>query len=155
MLVLFGEGIVDTFALGGSGIGEEFAHTFTVLQLRLDEGREHRRIERFRDISISPDIETLHLILGSHLRRDEDDGDMTKLDILFDLLTKLIAILSRHGHIAEHNIRFFGTHLLKSRLCIETSDEPVVLREQQAHVVDDLRIVVDYEDCRTVILRLL
>ena len=77
---------------------------------------------------------------------------MTKLDILFYLLTELISVLTWHSHIAQHDIRLLSTHLLKSRICIETGYQAIVIREQQSHVVDNLCIIVDDEDGWTTIV---
>ena len=57
---------------------------------------------------------------------DEYHGDVTQLDILLDLLTELIAVLARHGNIAEYEVRFCRTHFLQCRVGIETGDESVV-----------------------------
>ena len=71
---------------------------------------------------------------------------MAQLDVLLDLLAQFIAVLARHGDIAQYDIGFCCAHLLKGGLCIETGDETVVLREEQAHVVDDFRVVIHDED---------
>ena len=86
MLILSGECIVNTFLLSSGCLGKQLAHTLTIFKLRLDESRENGRVERLSDIGIGSHVETLDLILGSDLRRHEDDGDMAKLNILFDLL---------------------------------------------------------------------
>ena len=77
---------------------------------------------------------------------------MTQLDILFDLLTQLVAILTRHGHVAQHNVRLFGPHLFEGRIGIETGYQAIILREEHSHVVDDLGVVVDDEDGGTTVV---
>ena len=151
MLVLFGEGIFHTFVLRRRRLREELAHTVTVLQLRLDEGREHGWLERFGDVGISTHVEALHLVVGCDLCRNEDHGDMAELDVLLDLLTELITVFSWHRHVADHDVRLGSTHLLECGVCIETGDEAVVLREEHPHIVDHLRIVVNDEECRTLV----
>ena len=47
---------------------------------------------------------------------------MTKLDVLFDLMTEFVAVLSGHSHITEHEVGFLSAHLLKGRLCIKTGN---------------------------------
>ena len=151
MLVLFGEGIFHTFVLRRRRLREKLAHTVTVLQLRLDEGREHGRLEGLRHIGVGTHVEAFHLVVGCDFRRDEDHGDMTELDVLLDLLTELIAVLSWHRHVADHDVRLGSTHLFEGGVGIKAGDEAVVLREEHPHVVDHLRIVVNDEECRTLV----
>ena len=69
---------------------------------------------------------------------------MRELDILLDFLTEFVAVFSWHRYIAEHQIRLLSTHLVEGAFGIEAGNQAIVLREEQAHVVDDFRIVVDY-----------
>ena len=151
MLVLFGEGILHTLVLRRRGLRQKLAHAVTVLQLRLDEGREHGRLEGLGDVGIGTHVEAFHLVVCCNLCRDEDYGDMTELDVLLDLLTELIAVLSWHRHVADHDVRLCCAHLLEGGVCVETGDETVVFREEHPHVVDHLRIVVDDEQRRKVV----
>ena len=80
---------------------------------------------------------------------------MTQLDVLFDFLTELIPILTRHSHIAQHDVRFFGPHLFERRVGIKTGYQLVIVGKQQAHVIDDFGVIVNNKDCRTVIIILM
>src|SRR5665648_216909 len=92
------------------------AERFLERQLRLDPSKHDRSRERLVDVIDGADLETLLLVDRVSFRREEDDGDFSRLGIRLEPAANLVAVHARHHHVEQDQVRCLGPHGDRQRL---------------------------------------
>ena len=147
---LFHEGCVargkdfrfDVFRRGD--LAQLTAHFLAVLEQRFDQGEQIGRLEGLGDIGVSTLAQTFHLILNGYFGRNQNDGDMTQLQVVLDGFAEFVAASAGHYYVADNQVgRLFG-HTGEGRICIEIHVHAVGGLQQDLDIVGHIDVVVHY-----------
>ena len=116
-------------------------------QQRTHAREQLRLIDRLRQKVVRAGLDAVDALLVRIERRDHDDGQKGSRGIGANPLAHFITGQTRHHHVQQHDVRYFGGHLRERFFAVRGRRHCVALDGQQiAQQLDVERRVVDHED---------
>ena len=105
------------------------------------------RFEGLRNIRISSDIQSFHLIFDSRLCRNQNNRNVAELQTLLYFPTKPVAILSRHHYVTQNQIGCMFGNGFQCTFRIKPADYLIIGIQQHFQIVSNLGIIIYNHDC--------
>ena len=114
---------------------------------RPDRREELGAREGLRQVVVGAELHAHAHVGAGGLRAQEDEGDERGLAALAERLQHRVAVRSRHGDVAEHEVRPLASPRARRPGCRPTPDHVEALDlEQISHVLADVCVVLDHQD---------
>ena len=114
-------------------------------EVGLDTGAHHGGVDRLDDEVDGAEFEATCLVAGVVMRRDEDDGNVTRQRVGLELAANLEAIHARHHDVEQDQVGPVLAADLQGLGAAQGLEHAVIRRERLVEHLDVERLVVDHQ----------